>query len=468
MGDEKHKRIGVFGLDSGGLAACRLLAAKGEVSAAPAHKPGLSQKEASELRSLGIKLLAEQEFQTQKFDLVVHGATTSSAAETLQIFKKSCTPTVSDLELAYQSLGCLNIAITGTNGKTTTADLVERILRDNGRQPVRAGGSGTPMCDIAEESKKADYAILEINSFQLESVDHFRPAIAVLLNLKPDHLDRYDRMSNYARTLARVFSNQQVFDWAVVQSEALAHIRSLELKVASKLITFSSSNRRADIFLDRGLLISRLDGWSGPLMDLDHCRLKGPHNAENIMAALAVGKILRLPLDQMVASINSYKPGPHRLEEVGEVNGVKFINNSKAVNVAALEQSLEALPAGTAGEPNIWLIAGGKDKGLEYHDLGPLLARRVKGAFVLGETREKLRAAWGLFTPCVAVETLLEAVSKAFENALPGDIVLLSPGCSSLDMFQNYQQRGEVFREAVAGLSRNNPVPKYSSITSAV
>jgi UDP-N-acetylmuramoylalanine--D-glutamate ligase len=294
-----------------------------------------------------------------------------------------------------------------------------------------------------------DYLTLELNSFQLESIQEFRPAVAVLLNIKPDHLDQYEKLSRYAATLAHVFKNQQVFDWAIIQSEALAHLRSLEIEPRSKIITFSANNRHADLWLDRGLIISRMPGWAGPLFDMDHAQLKGPHNAENIMAAFAVGHVLRIPLEQMVVAAKNYKPGPHRLELVAEIEGVKFINNSKAMHAASGEQSIEALPTGRGGEPNIWLVAGGKDKGLEYHDLGPLLARRVKGAFLLGETREKLRAAWSLFTPCVVVDSLLEAVSRASESAVAGDYVLLSPACSSFDMFQSYQHRGEVFRQAV-------------------
>jgi len=177
-----------------------------------------------------------------------------------------------------------------------------------------------------------------------------------------------------------------------------------------------------------------------------------------VMAALAVGHVLKLPLEEMISAVKAYRPGPHRLELVAEAKGVRFINNSKAMNVDAVAQSIEALPGGRSGEPNIWLIAGGVDKGLDYHDLGPLLARRVKGAFLLGEAREKLRSAWSLFTPCTLVNSLLEAVSRAAENAVAGDVVLLSPACSSLDMFQSYQQRGEAFREAVNHLLKNSPV----------
>ena len=229
-------------------------------------------------------------------------------------------------------------------------------------------------------------------------------------------------------------------------------LRSLKAVIPSKVITFSANNRRADIHLDRSLIISRLDGWTGPLLDMAQTRLVGPHNAENLMAALAVGRVLRIPLETMVESLKSYQPAAHRCELVAEINGVKFINDSKATNLDAVHKALLALPVARAGEPNVWLIAGGKDKGFEYHDIGPLLSQRAKGVFLIGETREKIRAAWSLFTPCTLTDSLVEAVSEAARNAVPGDVVLLSPACSSFDQFQNYQHRGEVFRQAVQNL----------------
>jgi UDP-N-acetylmuramoylalanine--D-glutamate ligase len=182
---------------------------------------------------------------------------------------------------------------------------------------------------------------------------------------------------------------------------------------------------------------------------MDQCALKGPHNAENLMAALAVGRILRLARDQMVPALASYAPAPHRCEFVAEIRGVRFINDSKATNVHALAPALLSAPQGQTPGPNIWLIAGGRDKGLEYHDVGPLLSKRVKEVFLIGEARAKIRAAWSLFTPCTLVDSLLEAVKRAASAALPGDVVLLSPACSSFDQFENYQHRGNAFKQAV-------------------
>jgi UDP-N-acetylmuramoylalanine--D-glutamate ligase len=382
-------------------------------------------------------------------------------------------PVIGELELGYQHSLCLNVSITGTNGKTTTTEMVERLLTRHHVKTIAAGNIGLPLCRVVEQTRELDLLTLEVSSYQLETTQFFRPAVAVLLNLTPDHLDRYPAMADYVKAKARIFANQQAFDWAIIQSEALAQLRSLKVEIPAKVITFSAANRRADICLERGLLLSRIEGWAGPLLDMDHCLVRGPHNAENLMAALAVGRVLRIPLEIMVESLKTYAPAAHRCELVAEINGVKFINDSKATNLDALQKALLSMPSGRGGEPNVWLIAGGKDKGLEYHDIGPLLSQRVKGAFLLGETREKIWSAWGLFTPCVLVDSLIEAVHQATRSAVAGDVVLLSPACSSFDQFQNYQQRGEVFRQAVKNLEKttvgeaNRTVPKNKTAAAA-
>jgi UDP-N-acetylmuramoylalanine--D-glutamate ligase len=453
MEEFKNRKVVVIGLDASGKAACELLKGAGaEVFGMAEPNRATSQK--GTLSGLqGITIVNETNLPAEA-DFAVHSSQVGRQHPIVQKLIAANVTVLSDLELSARNLFCLSVAITGTNGKTTTAELVASMLEGAQRKTVRAGASGEPVCSIGAASRELDFATLDLNSFQVESIEHYRPSVAVVTNLKGDHLDRYTTTADYVRAIGRVFKNQQVFDWAIVQTEALAHLRSLGVEIPSKLITFSARNRRADIFLDRGLLVSSLPNWSGPLFNMEQCALAGPHNAENIMAAMAVGRVLRVPLEQMILALKAYRPGPHRLETVAEINGVRFINNSKAMNVDAVQQSIEALPVGTGGEPNIWLIAGGQDKGLDYHDLGPLLTQRVKGAFLMGESREKLRASWSLFTPCTAVNSLLEAVQSAAENAVAGDIVLLSPACSSFDMFENYQDRGRMFRAAVEQLTK--------------
>jgi UDP-N-acetylmuramoylalanine--D-glutamate ligase len=449
-----NKKVLVLGLGLSGVAASELLRSKGAtvLGLDTADNPQLRQ-DAERLRKQGVTVqLGAKAAPDGDFDLLVVSPGVPPQNPIFAALRERKVPVIGEFELGYQHSLCLNVSITGTNGKTTTTELVERLLRLNQLKTLAAGNIGTPVCQIVEKTRELDFLTLEVSSFQLETIEYFRPAIAVMTNITPDHLDRYQSMADYARAKARIFQNQQAFDWAIVQSEALAYLRSLKIEIPSKIITFSANNRRADLVLDRGLIISRMDGWSGPLLNMDQCRVFGPHNAENLMAALAVGKILRIPLEPMVESLATYAPAPHRCEMVAEVNGVKYVNDSKATNLDALQKALLSMPLVRAGDPNVWLIAGGKDKGFEYHDVGPLLSQRVKGAFLIGETRDKIRAAWSLFTPCTQMDSLLEAVSEAAKHAAPGDVVLLSPACSSFDQFQNYQHRGEVFRQAVMHL----------------
>ena len=447
----ENKNVLVLGLGASGLAATALLRSRGAtvVAVDDADTEPL-RRAAADLRAEGVEVrLGASAPLGGDFDLGVVSPGVPWTNPILKSLVERSVPVIGEFELGYQYSLCLNVSITGTNGKTTTTELVERMLTRHHVKTLAAGNIGLPLCSVVEQTRELDMIVLEVSSFQLETTQFFRPIIAVLLNLTPDHLDRYPAMADYARAKARIFANQQAFDWAIVQSEALAQLRSLKLDIPSKIITFSAANRGADICLERGLILSRIEGWSGPLLDMDHCLLYGPHNAENLMAALAVGRVLRIPLESMVESLKTYAPAAHRCELVAEINGVKFINDSKATNLDALHKALLSMPPGSGGEPNVWLIAGGKDKGLEYHDIGPLLSQRVKGAFLIGETREKIRGAWGLFTPCALMDSLLEAVQDAAHKAVAGDVVLLSPACSSFDQFRNYQHRGEVFRQAV-------------------
>lgn len=446
----------MVGLSPSGIAAARLLVERGAEVFLFDSRLSLDLDRAADsvdlpdvVVKLGVRALPEQ-----KFDFAVVAPEILLRDPLLLELKRKEVPIISELELGYQQALCLNIAVTGTNGKTTTAQMIERILRQGDRKTIFSDETRAPLTSLAAKTRELDLLTLEVSSFQLEHTKFFRPTIAVLLNLAADHLDRYANMAEYVQTNARLFANQQPFDWAIVQSEALAQMRSMNLPVPGKVITFSANNRRADIFLDRGLIVSRMEGWAGPLLDVDKCKVRGPHNAESLMAALAVSRVLRLPLEPTIEALKAYELPPHRTELVAEVNGVKFINDSKSSNLGALHRALLSIPEGRAGEPNVWLIAGGRDKKFDFHDVGPLLSQRVKRAFLIGEAREKIRAAWSLFTPCTLAESLLEAVSEAAKVAAPGEVVLLSPACSSFDQFRGYQHRGEVYRDAVAELAR--------------
>jgi UDP-N-acetylmuramoylalanine--D-glutamate ligase len=353
-----------------------------------------------------------------------------------------------NLDQDLLQLKCLSLAVAGTNGKSTTAGLLERVLLHNQRRTLIAGPEERPIGAVLGQTTNLDYLILQLNADQLRTTKAFRPAVAVLLNSAP--VENEDNLV----ANAALFRNQQFFDWAIIQSRALQQLRSREIPIPAKTITFSADDPAADLFLDRGLLVSRLPNWAGPLLDLDHCLLKGPHNAENLLAVLAVGRVLRLPLEGMVDALKTFHPGAHRFELVAEINGVQFINDSKAANLEAMDNALRTARPGPAGEPNVWLIAGGTDQDQDFHTAGPVLSKRVKGVFLIGKVGQKIRSAWSLFTPCMPAASLLEAVAEAAKNAVSGDVVLLSPACSGLDQFRNYQHRGQAFCEAVKSIGR--------------
>jgi len=452
----QNKEVLVLGLGLSGVAATRLLKGVGaKVWVVDSADSEELRAQAAELEAIGVNVeLAATTAPTRMFALVVVSPGVPRTNPIYAAMRAAGVPIIGELELGAQKSLCLNIAITGTNGKTTTTELTERLLLQNQIRTMAAGNIGLPLCSVVEKTRELDFLTLEVSSFQLETIKFFRPAIAVMLNITPDHLDRYANIGEYIRAKGRVFENQQAFDWAVVQSEALARLKAEGVNIPSKIITFSAQDKTGDIYLERALIISRMPDWAGPLLNMDECLLRGPHNAENLMATLAVGRILRIPLERMIETLNSYAPAPHRCERVAQVNGVTFVNDSKGTNVDAVEKALLSIPRAQDLGANVWLIAGGRDKGFEYHDLGPLLAERVKGAFLIGEAREKIRAAWGLFTPCTPVDSLLEAIQRAAASAVAGDVILLSPACSSFDQFRNYQHRGEVFRQAVARLQQ--------------
>jgi UDP-N-acetylmuramoylalanine--D-glutamate ligase len=452
----ENKEILVIGLGGRGCAACEYLSRRGAKVVGVDHANNQElQHGADRLRPLGVEVvLGVSAPPARDFNLAVLSSALPINTPLVEAVVRSRVPLISELELGLQQSKCLTVAVAGTNGKGTAAELIERMLVLNHRKALLSGDRARPVCSVIEQTKQLDYLVLQIDSFQLEITEFMRPAIAVLTSLAPDHLNRYRIADDYVRANARLFRNQQAFDWSIVQMDALAKLRALNVPVPARTITYSADDRRADLHLDSGLLISCIPHWSRPLLELAHCHLSGPHNAENLMAALAVGYVLRLPLAGMLETLKTYGAGPHRFELVAEINGVQFINDSKATNVDALRQALRATRVGRRAEPNVWLIAGGKDKGLDFHNVGPLLAARVKRALLVGEASERMRAAWNVFTPCTLAGSLIKAVTEAAKNATSGDVVLLSPACSGWDQFRNHQHRGEVFCQAVKSIGR--------------
>jgi UDP-N-acetylmuramoylalanine--D-glutamate ligase len=455
----KEQDVLVVGLGSRGRAASELLHREGaRVLAVDDESSDNISTEINHLRALGIEAMASvKNLPDRPFSVAVLSPVIPTGSKIVQQILRREIPMVGELEIGFQHSRCLTIGVAGTNGKSTVAELIERVLTVCQRKAIVAGDEDRPVCAVAEQTRDLDYLVLKSNSVQLELTEFFRPAVAVLTSLEPDHLDRYASADNYAKANSRIFRNQQAFDWAIIQAEALERLKHLSIPVPGKTITYSAKDNSADIYLDRGLLISRLPNWPGPLLDMDHCQMRGTHNAENLMAALAVGHVLRLPLETMVGALKTFQAGPHRLEFVAEIKGVQYVNDAKCSNVDALRQALASARSGTGTNSNVILIAGGRDGGLDFHDAGPGISQRVKHAFVLDDAAEKLRAAWSLFTPCTVSGSLIEAIAEAARIAVPGDVVLFSPACSSSDKFRNYKNRGQEFCSAVKSIGSGVP-----------
>ena len=434
--DVNGKRAVVLGLGISGMEAAKLLKEKGaEVTVRDNAAASAKVAERAEaLRSRGVVVELGSDVQTtSRFDFGVLSPGINPAAPLVQPLLQAGLPLFGELELAYRFCECPIVAITGTNGKTTTTELVDAVLAVGGKRTMASGNIGTAFSAAVCESANLDVMVLEVSSFQLEQVIEFRPRISVHLNLTPDHLDRYATMEEYEVAKWQIFKNQTVDDYAIVN----VNLRLPEM--AAKKITLSAAGLPADYQLVDGWLVARGE----QVLQQSRTNLVGPHNAENMLAALAVADLYKLPREAVIKALCAYKALPHRCEKVGEINGVTFINDSKATNIDALEKALLAMTS------PVVLLAGGKDKGLDFTGMRALLREKVKAVVLIGQMTEKLTAAWNSAVPCTPATTLADAVEKSQALASPGDVVLFSPGCSSYDMFKDFEDRGNQFRALV-------------------
>jgi len=351
---------------------------------------------------------------------------------------------VSELEVGSWFCRAPMVAITGSNGKTTTTTLTGRILRDAKKKHVVAGNIGTPFSSVVLELAETDVAVLEVSSFQLDFIDEFRPTISVLLNITPDHMDRYDHsMEKYAASKARVFINQQADDVLIYNSDdpwtnkvvSEAQCRTIGLSVLQTLTQGA--------FVEQGKLVTSINGTRTEIIDIDQIFIKGMHNLYNSMAAVLVGQLLGINAASVRSSLKTFEGVEHRLEFVRTLNGVSYYNDSKATNVDSVWFALQAFK-----EP-IVLFLGGRDKGNDYSRLVELVRKQVKAIVALGESADFVEQSFKGATVIKKSSSMEEAVDIARFLAQPGDVVLLSPACASFDWFKNYEHRGEVFKELV-------------------
>jgi UDP-N-acetylmuramoylalanine--D-glutamate ligase len=349
---------------------------------------------------------------------------------------------ISEIELASRYIQKPIIAVTGTNGKTTTVNLIAEIFKAAGKKIFLGGNVGNPLIEYVLHGHDEEYIIAEISSFQLEGIDTFKPFISVLLNLHHDHLDRYDSYNDYITAKARLFTNQSTEDYSVLNADDPA-IEKMSSALNTTTLYFSGKRRVPNGCYYENHHVYFTHGTAQTSLRFDHLYLQGNHNLHNIMAAAVVSKLCGCPEEKIQYAVEHFKGLPHRLEFLQEVNKIKFYNDSKATNVSSVARALEALT------PPVILIAGGKDKGGDYGPLTPLIKEKVKTLILIGEATKKMSQAFQAATTIIEAETLEEAFRRSLEQATPGDTILLSPACSSFDMFADYKERGNVFRALV-------------------
>ena len=447
--DLRGRNILVVGLARTGIATARFLKEKGAIVAATDNLPAYQIKGIDDLKGNGIEV--ETGGHSIKHflnaNLIILSPGVFPDIEPLKEARKKGVEIISEVELAFNFIKEPIVAIAGTNGKTTTTTLIGKILESGGNKVFVGGNIGLPLIEYVASNQSADYIVVEVSSFQLEGTRKFRPHIAVLLNITEDHLDRYASFDEYAAAKFRLFENMGEGDIAIVNNDDPV-IKSQVTSHKSQVRTFSFSSSR---ILGEGIYYKNENivysmGSEKEFYPTANFKLKGIHNIENIMASIAAAKACGVSRDAILKTIEEFKGLPHRMELIREINGTSYYNDSKGTNIGALQKSLEGLNA------PVILIAGGKDKGGDYRVLNDLIKNKVRHLILLGEAKNKIRDAFKGLTDIVTVESLKEAVDIASNKAEKGGVVLLSPACSSFDMFKDYKERGEVFRRLVEAI----------------
>jgi len=435
------KRVLTVGMGRSGLAAVELLAAQGARVQATDLKPLAELPEAaSRLVRLGVEFHIQSPEVFQAAEVIVISPGVPADLELLEQARRRGVPVLGEVELAGQFLQGKIIGITGSNGKTTTTALAGHLLRGAGVPAQLGGNIGEAACGMVAASRPDQWNVLELSSFQLETIERFRAAIAVALNLTPDHLDRHHDFAAYAAAKARLFETQTAEDIAVLNADDAACV---EYSRRTRARTFWFSLKKP---VHPGMYLAGDQLWSGgePFLESRRVPLRGRHNLENTLAAACAAHLAGAGLADIAAAVETFPGVEHRLEFVAHVSGVDFYNDSKATNVDATLKALEAFDGG------LWVILGGKDKGAPYTPLRALLAAKARAALLIGAAAPIIARQLEGAVPLLDCGVLEEAVRTAFQRAVPGDTVLLAPACASFDQFKNYEHRGRAFKQLVA------------------
>ncbi|HXB99364.1 MAG TPA: UDP-N-acetylmuramoyl-L-alanine--D-glutamate ligase [Terriglobales bacterium] len=448
------KRVLVVGLGKSGVASALFLKSRGARVTVSDSKPE------AELRNEILLLLehgitvetgghGERTFGGQDLIVVSPGVPVDAPllVQARSMGESSVTGTIiGEIELAARFLPGKIVAITGANGKTTTTSLAGEIIAAGNFSTLVGGNIGTPAISFVDEAGPSTWIVLEVSSFQLETIVEFRPRIAVILNITPDHLDRHKTFDNYVNAKARVFENQRADDFTVLNADDTT-TAGLADRTRGQVVWFSRKKEVERGAIVRGRNIYFRDGQrEREILPFDEVSLKGGHNLENVLAGVSVGMLVGCQPEQIREAVRHFKGVEHRLEFVARVAGADYYNDSKATNVDATIKALESFPG------NVHLILGGKDKDSDYSVLQDLLRERVKRVYTIGAAAAKIEAQIQGATEIVHAETLEKAVRLASEGAAAGDVVLLAPACASFDQFQSYEHRGRVFKETVHSL----------------
>ncbi len=453
--DVKGKRVLVVGLGKSGVASAIFLQEHGARVTVSDTKSEVELRDAMPaLLDRGITVEAgghgERTFRGQ--DLIVVSPGVPVDVPQLQQARAQGIPVIGEVELASRFLKGHVIAITGSNGKTTTTSLIGEVISWGGWEVQVGGNIGTPAISMVAESTSDTFNVLEISSFQLETIQTFHPMIAVVLNVTPDHLDRHHSFEAYVAAKTRIFENQVASDFAVLNIDDKV-CSEMAARTRARVRWFSRKHpveNGAYVRDEKIWWVS--DGDEQEIMPVSEVPLKGGHNLENVLAAVCVGRLVETEPHRIRKAVQQFKAVEHRLEHVATLNGVEFYNDSKATNVDATIKALEAFPG------NILLILGGKDKGTSYTVLNDLVRERVKRVYTIGAAAEKIESQVA-GAPLERAGTLENAVRRAAEIAQAGDVVLLAPACASFDQFTSYEHRGRVFKEQVAALAAKSGKP---------
>ncbi len=463
----KNKKILVVGLGKTGVAVARFLTKAGAAVVVTDTADELALgNQVRQIKQLGVKTEfgkhASDTF--EQADLIVISPGVPHTIEPVIRAQKRGIPVIGEVELASRFIREPMVAITGTNGKTTTTELIAAMLEGSGRNVFVGGNIGNPLIDYVQMGQAADVVVVEISSFQLDTIKHFRPKVSVLLNISPDHLDRYADLDAYAKSKMRIFENQRGNDIAVLNgADPEVYFRTRHIK-CHKLIYPNPKTNENGAILEDGRIILKLDNVMTfnsqfhipnsefrirQSVDTAPAGFLGQHNLENACAAALAALAGGATLEGIQTALNQFQGSAHRLEYIETINTVQYFNDSKATNVEAVKRALECF-----SEPVI-LIMGGRDKGSDFKDLGPAVREHVKTLIVMGEAAPAISSALAQIVPAAPASSMQDAVKKAFEASEPGEIVLLSPACASFDMYDSYAQRGDDFRQSVEKIKRN-------------